>query len=133
LGSLLGWETAAGRAQVRIAGNSATLACAVGVSEERAARNESLFRDVNGEIAKLEARLTRDTSYPIVCECANMSCAQTLEVERDVYWGVRANPLRFFVAPGHEQPEIERIVGRERGYVIVEKFGAAAATAARLD
>lgn len=113
--------------------NSATVGGEVGVSEERAARNEALFRDVNGEIAKLESRLALAGSFPLICECANIACADTIDVEREVYREVRSDPLRFFVAPGHEQPELERVVRRERGYVIVEKVGAAAAAAAVAD
>jgi hypothetical protein len=34
---------------------------------------------------------------------------------------VRENPLRFLVAPGHEQTDVESVVERREGYLIVEK------------
>jgi hypothetical protein len=34
---------------------------------------------------------------------------------------VRENPLQFLVAPGHEQPDIETVLERREGYLIVEK------------
>jgi hypothetical protein len=104
----------------------ATVDDEMGVSEGRAARNEALFREVNSEIEKLEERIGSSTTYALVCECANADCAAGVEVAREVYRDVRAHPLRFLVAPGHEQPGIERVVSRETGYVVVEKVGAAA-------
>jgi len=47
---------------------------------------------------------------------------------------VRAYPLRFMVAKGHELPEFERTVSEEPGYLVVEKHpGAAADVAENLD
>jgi hypothetical protein len=94
--------------------------------EQRAARNEALFREVNENIARLEERHgTTTTEAAYVCECANAGCAEQIEVDPDTYRRVRANPRLFFVRPGHEDPQLERIVERHADYVIVEKTGAA--------
>ncbi len=98
----------------------------VGSSEERAARNELLFREVNTQIEKLEERMGPAPTYPLICECSRADCAVTLYVAREVYHVVRSSQLRFFIAPGHEQPEVEHVVERRPGYTIVEKFGVAA-------
>jgi hypothetical protein len=44
---------------------------------------------------------------------------------------VREHPRRFFVAPGHEEPQLEQIIERHPGYVIVEKTGIAGEVAER--
>ena len=94
--------------------------------EQRAARNESLFREVNENIARLEERHGTTTAEPVfVCECSNTDCTQHLAVRPDVYARVRAQPRQFILIPGHEDLQLERIVESHPGYVIVEKTGAA--------
>ncbi|HZD87896.1 MAG TPA: hypothetical protein VE088_07820 [Gaiellaceae bacterium] len=96
-------------------------------SEERAARNEVLFREVNGHIEELAQRIRRIDSFAIVCECSHRDCMAGIEVEPEAYRAVRVHPLRFLLSPGHEQLEIERVVERTAHYVVVEKTGLAAA------
>lgn len=92
--------------------------------EQRAIRNEEIFRDVNGHIADLEERM-RDVRFDeplhLVCECSTAGCAAPLEVESAVFYRVREEPLRFFVAHGHEDLDIESVVEERPGYLIVEK------------
>jgi hypothetical protein len=94
--------------------------------EQRAARNEALFREVNENIARLEERHGTTTAEPVfLCECAKADCTRNLAVEPDVYAGVREHPRRFLVLPGHEDPQLERVVETHRDYLIVEKTGVA--------
>lgn len=94
--------------------------------EQRAARNEALFREVNDKIAELEERHGQATSeLLIVCECADDTCTQRLTVDPGTYRRVREQPRHFLVIPGHEKPEIERIVETRVPYLIVEKTGPA--------
>ena len=98
--------------------------------EQRAARNEALFREVNENIAKLEGRLdSQSDSLPVICECSQASCATQFEMSLTEYESVRRHPDRFIVARGHEQPTIEQTVAERPEYVIVEKVGIAAAAA----
>jgi hypothetical protein len=91
--------------------------------EERAIRNESLFREVNSHIAEMEAQARRADwgPLPLVCECARTGCTAPIEVDPATFERVRAEPLWFLIAPGHEQPEIETVLERREGYFIVEK------------
>ena len=94
--------------------------------EQRAARNESLFREVNQNIARLEERhgdTTTETAF--VCECANSDCAERLAVDPETYRRVRREPRRFLLVPGHEDPQLERVIERHPDYLIVEKTGTA--------
>jgi hypothetical protein len=94
--------------------------------EQRAARNEALFREVNENIARLEERQGATTTEPAyVCECADAGCTEQIVIDPETYRRVRADPRLFFVRPGHEDPELERVVERHDGYLVVEKTGEA--------
>lgn len=98
--------------------------------EERAARNEVVFREVNEQVAGL-GEGSGGASASFVCECADTSCIDRIGMALDAYEAVRANPRRFIVKPGHERPELERVVDTHDGYLVVEKVGDAGAVAER--
>jgi hypothetical protein len=90
--------------------------------EERAIRNEALFREVNVHIADLEERVhATDELLPLVCECARTGCSAPIEVESATFQRVRENPLCFLVLSGHEQLDVESVVERHHRYLVVEK------------
>jgi hypothetical protein len=94
--------------------------------EQRAARNEALFREVNENIASLEERHGTTTEEPaFVCECARADCAERLTVDAEHYRRVREESRLFLVLPGHEDSRLERVVERHSGYLVVEKTGRA--------
>lgn len=98
---------------------------------QRAAENENLFRRVNERVEELSSDLEALT---LVCECADTSCAERLvDVPMVEYEGVRAHGDRFFVAPGHEQRDVESIVSVSRRYLVVEKRGEAGEIARETD
>jgi hypothetical protein len=100
--------------------------------EQRAARNEALFREVNENIALLEERHGTTITEPVfICECANDGCTEQFAVDLDTYQRVREQPRLFFVLPGHQAPELERVVETHRDYLIVEKTGEAGEVAER--
>lgn len=90
--------------------------------EERAIRNEELFREVNVHIADLEQDVgDYPELLPLICECAQTGCAFPIEVDPITFERVREDPQLFLVALGHEQPDVETVVERRKGYLIVEK------------
>jgi hypothetical protein len=91
--------------------------------EARELRNEALFREVNAHIAELEQRAGMEPAdvLPLLCECARSRCTFPIEVDPETFDRVRENPRRFLVAPGHEQLDVESVVERRPGYLIVEK------------
>ena len=95
----------------------------------RQARNESLFREVNEEIAKLGERAeawSPDGTIDFLCECGEEGgCGRRVRVPLEVYERVRAQDDRFIVRPGHETPELERAVEWGDDYVVVDKIPAA--------
>lgn len=102
--------------------------------EERLALNEALFRDVNERIREISDTFEQaDATYDFLCECSDPSCSERVVLTPAEYEHVRAEPTRFVVAKGHALPEIESVVEQARDHVIVEKEGAAADVAVRLD
>lgn len=100
--------------------------------QRRLAHNEDLFREVNEAIAK---GLWPGDSHParFRCECAALRCNETVELSRGEYEEVRGHPRQFVVLPGHEQHELEEVVARRPGYVVVVKLGVAGIEAQELD
>lgn len=94
--------------------------------EERAARNEALFREVNEQVERLAGRWDPAGSAGFVCECGNADCAEHVEVPLEEYERVRRDPRRFVVLPDHVMPELEHVVERASHYAIVEKDAPAA-------
>lgn len=102
--------------------------------EDRLARNEVLFREVNEQIERQAVQQGADPHpYEFFCECSNIDCALRLTMTLDVYEHVRADPTQFVVARGHELPEIEEVVVRTDAYEIVRKLGEAAELVAERD
>ena len=63
-------------------------------------------------------------TYAIACECADVSCVETLHVQMEEYLAVREHPRRFVILPDHVLPHVERVVASNNGYVVVEKIAA---------
>lgn len=87
--------------------------------EDRIAKNEVLFREVNERID--EVHNPPDAPFEIVCECGNADCMQTLEVRPREYRAVRSEARHFFVLPGHEIPDVESVIDSTSRFNIVEK------------
>ncbi len=98
--------------------------------EQRAARNEALFREVNENIARLERRFGGPVPQPtFICECANELCTEHVVVDEETYREARKHPRRFIILPGHVDPTLEAVITERDGYLIVEKTGIAGAIA----
>ncbi|MFL5952525.1 MAG: hypothetical protein ACJ76I_00250 [Gaiellaceae bacterium] len=92
------------------------------MDETTIARTESAFREVNEAIAKTAMRFDADEA-DFVCECADPGCAHRVTAPIDDYEDVRSDATHFLLAPGHHEPEVERVVERTGEYDVVEKFG----------
>jgi predicted ATPase len=90
------------------------------VDDERRATTEALFRNVNERIAESMWRF-EDASAEFVCECADPMCTRRIAASLADYERVREDGATFLVAPGHEDPRIERVVEERPGFSVVEK------------
>ena len=92
-------------------------------SVERAAENESTFREAN-EI--LEEKATEfglgNERTPYLCECEEERCNELVAMTRVEYEAVRANPKAFVVVPGHQEAD-EAVLREEAGLIVIEKRG----------
>jgi hypothetical protein len=99
----------------------------------RAAKNQSLFREVNERVDRVASGFEASGPTSFVCECWDLECGQQIELTHEEYEHVRSQPIWFVVAPGHVLPEVEKTVSRTSRFEIVEKIEAAAPVAAAYD
>ena len=92
---------------------------------ERATRNEEVFREVNERIEEGAAQHAVSGSQPFHCECSRASCLETIELTPARYEAIVRERYHFVVVPGHEQPEIERVVEADPRFLVVQKVGEA--------
>jgi hypothetical protein len=102
-------------------------------ADERKARNEIVFREVNERIAELTGEWNVTGVSLIICECSDQHCAEALEITSTEYEQVRADGARFVVLVGHQLPEQERVVDGNDRFLVVEKVGPAATLARAAD
>ena len=102
----------------------------------RAVENEALFREVN---ERLMERKQDDPGWslpsPWVCECAEETCTERIEMSPLQYEELRSEPTHFAVVPDEEHVslDVERIVEKRDRYWVVEKTGEAAEIAEETD
>ena len=90
--------------------------------EERIGLNEAVFREVNERIEELaEGFGLASQPLDLVCECGDGSCLRRITMTHAEYEELRSDSHRFAVYPGHESPDLERVVDRREGYDIVQK------------
>jgi hypothetical protein len=93
---------------------------------ERQARNESLTRTVNQQVATLDARAGgwagSEQLFDFHCECGRgHGCGERVRMTLGEYERVRQQQDRFAVVPGHENEELEAVAQRTERYLIVDK------------
>ena len=90
----------------------------------RKARNEIVLRKLNERIEDHHLRV-QPRSAAWVCECADETCAQPVQMTVAEYEAVRAEATYFFVAPSdeHVSADIEYVVRREPRYWVIAKMG----------
>jgi hypothetical protein len=104
----------------------------------RIAENQSTFRAANERIEAGAERARFFGAVPFICECPRLRCTEIVRMAFEAYEDIRANPVRFFTVPGHQdiaQAAGAALVVEERdGYVLLDKVGVAGEVArARYD
>ena len=93
----------------------------MGAREERVARNETLFREVNERIKQVNAGLATIEATDFLCECGNESCTEPISLTMNEYDAVRAEPTHFAVVRVHVVPDIEHVIFQNERYAVVAK------------
>ena len=106
-----------------------------GLSAERIARNDAIFRAANEAISEVAEAARFQDRVPFVCECADPACRDTVRMWLEEYREIRTDPRLFLNVPGHEASAQgwAQVVGRHDGYVVVEKIGPAGEVAEQLE
>ncbi|MGI9184130.1 MAG: hypothetical protein ACR2GZ_04065 [Solirubrobacteraceae bacterium] len=101
--------------------------------QRRLAANETVFREVNEGIER--GQWPGEDAEPVRfrCECARLGCNLLLEMTLVEYEQVRSHPRRFLMIDGHQVPELEKVVQREPGYLVVQKLDEAGEQAEATD
>lgn len=105
----------------------------MGAAEERLARNEAFFREVNDRIEDVARGFGGDDRYEFLCECVDLGCVERIALTLAEYEAVRANGRRFVVARDHAIADIEVVVERDRDHEVVQKVGVGGEVADELD
>jgi hypothetical protein len=94
----------------------------MGDRTERIGLNEALFREVNERVKGINDGFGgRLEEAEFVCECGDDACADRIRMKLAEYEDLRSDPTHFAVRPGHEIRDVEVVVERCDGYVVVEK------------
>jgi hypothetical protein len=90
--------------------------------QQRMAKNEALFREVNERIEAINVRLGEVSESDFICECGDDGCTKPVRLTLAEYEAVRSHPARFAIVTGHEQIDVERVVEEHGRYAVVEKL-----------
>ncbi|MDQ5815528.1 MAG: hypothetical protein M3516_04445, partial [Actinomycetota bacterium] len=86
---------------------------------ERLGKNEARFRESNEAIERAAQAETRpDEKIDYVCECGAATCSALVRLSIEEYEAVRHHAARFILLPGHDIPEVERVVHEGNGYIV---------------
>jgi hypothetical protein len=93
------------------------------VRAKRLGRNEGLFRQVNERLRELGENFSVVAERAdFICECADETCAEQIQLTLEAYERVRSDSRWFVVLRNHARPEIERIAWElGEDIVVVEK------------
>ncbi len=89
--------------------------------ETRAGQNEATARQINEQLEDAHGDSPDGGLLPMVCECGNAACEETIGISPDEYQRLRQAPRRFAVLRAHVIADVEEIVDETDRYVVVEK------------
>jgi hypothetical protein len=112
-----------------------TDASTAGLSAERIARNDAIFRKANEAIAEAAQDAEVDEHVPFICECADPACTEVIRMSAEDYSEIRSDPRHFLNVPGHEASGQgwAQVVETHDGYLVVAKVGPAGEVAEQLE
>jgi hypothetical protein len=88
--------------------------------EERIARNEALFREVNERVREVSDAGPAEL-IGFLCECGDARCTESISLTRAEYERLRSDPLLFGVKPGHAIADAEDVVDVDDRFQMVRK------------
>jgi hypothetical protein len=98
------------------------------VREDRIARNEVLYRELNERVHVVEEELSaegvveQEQLGEYFCECGLDDCTEKILMTQTEYETLRSSPFRFAVVPEHLVADVERVVDQNERFTTVEKL-----------
>ena len=90
--------------------------------DSRREQNEKRFRRGNERLHYLvDGEVREATLIPFLCECADVSCMETVDVQLREWEEVASRPDHYIMVAGHPRSEGEEVVGSLREYDVVRK------------
>jgi hypothetical protein len=99
--------------------------------EERIAKNEVIFREVNERIREVVP--SENGGIDFLCECGREDCVEQISLTAKEYERVREDPVQFIVKPGHAIAEVEEVVEENDRFLLVRKHDEEQEIARRAD
>lgn len=99
--------------------------------EERIAKNEVIFREVNERIREVVP--SDNGGIDFLCECGREDCVEQIPLTTEEYEHVRADPVQFFVKPGHASHDVEEVIEDNERFLLVKKHAEEQEIARRAD
>ncbi len=85
--------------------------------------NEVIFRAVNKNIQELMTENDHeDEVLDFYCECSRPDCKQRIKLSCKLYAILHAKEKQFIIKPGHVFTEVEKVISKDEGYQVVEKY-----------
>lgn len=91
---------------------------------EEQAKIETIFREMNEWTEQERDELVGISRLmdTYLCECSDSRCSDPIDLTREEYEAVRAEPIRFVIAVDHENPEVDWVLAENSRYTTVEKL-----------
>jgi hypothetical protein len=86
------------------------------MNEVDARRRNEWIQDANDSYG------AHDATDDYVCECSDSGCTTPISLSRDEYESVRRFGTHFAIAIDHENPEVDRVIGQNDRFALVEKW-----------
>ena len=85
---------------------------------------ETLNRRLEEVVERIREEDDLDADAPIgfFCECSDLDCRERVHAVPGRFEEIHRDSELFILVPGHERPEIERVVDQEADFLIVRKI-----------
>jgi hypothetical protein len=94
----------------------------------RLRQNEELMEQLNRRIERTLDEIRedddeeRDAPIAFLCECSHLDCRARISLAPSRFDRIHRDPEVFILVPGHEIPDVERVVDQEGDFLIVRKL-----------
>jgi hypothetical protein len=90
--------------------------------------NEELMEELNRRMERAIGEIREedddepDAPIAFLCECSHLDCRERIHLEPSRFDRIHRDPEQFILVPGHEIPDVERIVDQFGDFLVVRKL-----------